>query len=104
MDVCTCIVSSQYGIFWIAISIRKFSHEVGGRGREARDPCLPPGYSPLKLGRNRATNRTVTCMKLKANNMLKNLVLSRDEFRGYWSYVLLSIMWHKQQQFFSVLY
>ncbi|GFW20477.1 hypothetical protein TNCV_4547441 [Trichonephila clavipes] len=73
MDVCKCIRPLQHGGTLKSRRAAKSSRVIGGRGIEVGGPWPPPGFSPSKLGWNRA-NRTVTCMVLKdkANNRHKN--------------------------------
>ncbi|GFW61431.1 hypothetical protein TNCV_346791 [Trichonephila clavipes] len=65
-------------------SSRKSPCEVGQREERWREgPDHPQGALPQNWGETEQ-NSTVTCMvlKAKANDRRKNLVPSRDEFRG----------------------
>ncbi|GFV72900.1 hypothetical protein TNCV_1974471 [Trichonephila clavipes] len=68
----------------VSVKCHKSSGEVGRKGKEVRGPDHPQEVLPQNWG-GTEQNRAVTCMvlKAKANDKRKNLVLSRNEFRGY---------------------
>ncbi|GFU83108.1 uncharacterized protein TNCV_65771 [Trichonephila clavipes] len=82
MDVCKCIVSSQYGGTLNSGRATSPLVKIGGRGREVGGPCPHQGVLPENWGETEL-NRSVTCMVLKTTaNDRRHLVLCHDEFRG----------------------